>query len=85
MASLIEGCGGKGNPAGPGGGSNTTALATVNANLAGGTVTVSNVSATPLASVGSAALVQAGGDSFLVTRVGQDSFNALTAICTHEQ
>ena len=85
VASLIEGCGGKGNPAGPGGGSNVPALPTISGTSAGGTVTVSNVSGTSLASVGSAALVQAGGSSFLVARTGQDSFNALTAICTHEQ
>jgi Rieske Fe-S protein len=48
-------------------------------------VTVSNVSGTPLANVGSAALVQAGSNSILVTHASQGSFNALTAICTHEQ
>jgi Rieske Fe-S protein len=52
---------------------------------AGGTVTVSNVSGTSLSSVGGAALVQAGSSSFLVARTGENSFNAFTAICTHEQ
>jgi Rieske Fe-S protein len=85
-ASLIEGCGSKGNPAGPGGGgTNIPALATINASVAGGTVTVTNVSGTSLANVGSAALVQAGGSKILVTRSGQDSFTAVTAVCTHEQ
>ena len=83
VASLIEGCGGKGNPAGPGGGGNVPALSTVSGTAAGGTVTVSNVSGTPLASVGGAALVQAGSDSYLVTRTGDSAFNAFTAICTH--
>jgi cytochrome b6-f complex iron-sulfur subunit len=86
VASLIEGCGSKSNPTGPGGAPvNVPSLATVIGSLAGGTVTVSNVSGTSLGSVGSAALVQAGGSSFLVARTGQDSFNAFTAICTHEQ
>ena len=89
VASLIEGCGGKGNPAGPGGGGggggSATALATVTGTVAGSTVTLSNVSGTPLASVGGAALVQAGNNSILVTRTGDASFNAMTAICTHEQ
>ena len=87
VASLIEGCGKKGNPGAPGGGggSNTPALATVSGTSAGGTVTVSNVSGTPLSGVGSAALVQAGSSSFLVARTGENSFNAFTAICTHEQ
>ena len=87
MASLIEGCGSKGNPGAPGGGgnSNTPALPTVAGTSAGGTVTVSNVSGTSLAGVGSAALVQAGSSSFLVARTAENSFNAFTAICTHEQ
>ena len=85
VASLIEGCGSKGNPAGSGGGTNVPALATINGGAAGGTVTVTNVSGTALASVGSAALVQAGGNNILVTRSAQDSFSAVTAVCTHEQ
>jgi cytochrome b6-f complex iron-sulfur subunit len=86
VASLIEGCGGNGNPAGPGGGGggSVPSLATVSGTASGGTVTV-NVGGTALANVGSAALVQAGNDSFLVTRTAQESFNAFTAICTHEQ
>ena len=86
VASLVEGCGSKGNPGGPGGGGpNAPALPTVAGASAGGTVTVSNVSGTSLAGVGSAALVQAGTSSFLVARTGENSFNAFTAICTHEQ
>lgn len=87
VASLIEGCGGKkGNPGGPGGGVPLApALPTVAGASAGGTVTVSNVSGTSLAGVGSAALVQAGSSSFLVARTGENSFNAFTAICTHER
>jgi cytochrome b6-f complex iron-sulfur subunit len=87
VASLIEGCGKKGNPGGPsgGGGTNVPALATVSGTSAGGTVTVSNISGTSLSSVGGAALVQAGNSSFLVARTGDNSFNAFTAICTHEQ
>ena len=86
VASLIEGCGGKGNPAGPGGGGggSVTSLTTVAGSTAGSTVTVSNVSGTALASVGSAALVQAGSNNILVARTGQDAFSAFTAICTHE-
>lgn len=85
VASLIEGCGGNNNPAGPGGGGGTApSLATVSGTAAGNTVTV-NISGTALATVGSAALVQAGSDSILVTRTAQESFSAFTAICTHEQ
>src|SRR5688572_2964685 len=84
VASVIEGCGGKGNPAGPGGGGNAPSLPTVSGTRAGSTVTV-NVGGTALANVGGAALVQAGNDSFLVTQTGQGAFTALTAVCTHEQ
>ena len=86
VASLIEGCGGKGNPAAPGGGGNVPPLATILGTAAGGTVTVSNVSGTALATVGTSALVQAGGsNNVLVTRTAENSFTAVTAICTHEQ
>jgi cytochrome b6-f complex iron-sulfur subunit len=87
VASLIEGCGSKGNPAGPGGGGggNVPQLATINGSAAGGTVTVSNVSGTALANVGSAARVQAGGNEILVLQTAQGSFKAFTAVCTHEQ
>ena len=86
VASLIEACGGNGNPTGPsgGGGGNTATMASVNGSAAGNTVTVTVDGASPLAAVGSAALVQSGMDSFLVARTGQDSFSALTAVCTHE-
>ena len=86
VASLIEGCGSKGNPASPGGGGggNAPALSTVTGTVSGSTVTVSNISGTSLASTGGTALVQAGSNSILVARTGDTSFNALTAICTHE-
>jgi Rieske Fe-S protein len=41
-------------------------------------------SSSPLASVGSAALIQTGSGNFLVARVAQDMFNAMTAVCTHQ-
>jgi Rieske Fe-S protein len=40
-------------------------------------------SSSPLAPVGSAALVNTSAGSFLVARIAQDSFTALTATCTH--
>jgi cytochrome b6-f complex iron-sulfur subunit len=87
VASLLEGCGGggSGNPGGPSGGGNVPQLTIISATTAGNTVTINNVSGTALANQGSAALVQSGSNSFLVTRTGQDTFNAFTAVCTHEQ
>ena len=60
-------------------------LSTVSATTAGNTVTVNNVSGTALANVGSAALVQAGGNNFSCVQRSQGSFDAFTAVCTHEQ
>src|SRR5829696_4460925 len=87
VASLIEGCGSKGNPTAPGGGGgggNVPALSTVQGTAAGNTISVNNVSGTALANVGSAALVQAGNNSVLVTQTGQGAFSAFTSTCTHE-
>jgi cytochrome b6-f complex iron-sulfur subunit len=84
VASILEGCGGGGSPTSPGGG-NVPALPTVSGVSAGGTVTINNVSGTALANTGSAALVQAGSNNILVTRAAGDTFNAFTAVCTHEQ
>lgn len=80
VASLMQACGG--SPTGPSG-SSAPPLPTVGASVAGSGVTV-NVAGSVLANVGGAALVQASNGSFLVARTAQDSFIALTAVCTHE-
>jgi cytochrome b6-f complex iron-sulfur subunit len=86
LASLVEGCGGgNGNPTNPGGGAGTPALPTINATAASGSIRIENVGASALANVGSAALIQTSAGNFLVVRTAQNSFNALTAVCTHEQ
>jgi cytochrome b6-f complex iron-sulfur subunit len=79
-ASLLESCGG--SPTSPS--STAAALPVVNAAAANNAISL-NIDATPaLASVGSAALVQTSSGTYLVARVAQDTFNAMTAICTHE-
>ena len=89
VASVIEGCGSKSaGPTGPGGGgSNAPQLSVLNGTVQGSAVTVNVGAGSPLAAVGSAALVRAsaGPGTFLVTRVAENSFNAMTAVCTHEQ
>ncbi len=87
VTSLIEGCGSKGSPTAPapGGGSNTQTLAVINASVSGRTVTVPINAASPLASTGSAAFVVGGSTKLLVARTGENTFNAMTATCTHEQ
>jgi Rieske Fe-S protein len=83
--AMLPGCGGGGNPAGPsGGGGGATALSVITGTASSGTVSVTIDAGSPLASPGSAALVQSGGGSFLVARTAQDAFTVLTATCTHE-
>jgi Rieske Fe-S protein len=64
---------------------NAPQLPTVSGSLAGGTVVVNNVSGTALAATGSASLVQYSGSPLLVAHSAQDTFVAVTSICTHQQ
>jgi len=80
VGAALQSCG---SPTSPSGGS-APALATINGSVAGGTVSVTVDAASPLASTGSAALVQSSAGNFLVARTAQDAFTALTAVCTHE-
>jgi cytochrome b6-f complex iron-sulfur subunit len=79
IGPLMDGCGG--GPSSPGSGA---PLTTINTSLLNGTVTLTIDASSPLAAVGSAALVQAGGRPFLVAHTAQDTFTAMTAVCTHE-
>jgi len=81
IGSILQGC--SGNPSGPS--SSAPSLTVVNGTAGGGAVNVNIDAASPLGTVGGAALVQSGSGNFLVSRTGQDAFVALTAICTHEQ
>jgi cytochrome b6-f complex iron-sulfur subunit len=60
------------------------ALPTGAGSLVNGALSVTIDAASPLASAGGAALVQASSGNFLVTRAAQDTFTALTAVCTHD-
>jgi Rieske Fe-S protein len=82
VGALIESCGGSKSPTSPS--FNVTAMPTLNGTVSGNTISVNIDAASPLTSTGSAALVNSSAGSFLVTRTEQDSFRALTAICTHE-
>jgi len=69
-----------------GGGSSPSAtalLAVLTGSMVGGAVQV-QAGTGALATVGGAAQVQSPAGSFLVPRTGQDTFTAVTAICTHE-
>ena len=86
---LLQGCGSS-NPAAP---SNTPAtntpvnvpqLSTVTSTVSGGTVSITVDSGSPLATVGNAAITVNSLGTFLMAQTAQDTFAAMTAICTHE-
>ena len=82
LATLLQGCGG--SPTSADSNSNVPTLSTINASVSGGTITLNVDAGSPLASVGSAALVQTSSGNFLVSHTAVDTFVALTAACTHE-
>lgn len=81
LGSILQSC--SGSPSSPS--RNAPPLATVTGTVASGVVNATIDAASPLAAVGSAALVQSAAGNFLVARTAPDVFVALTAICTHEQ
>ena len=70
-----------GNPTSP---SNATNLPTINAAAASGMLSLTIDAASPLTAVGGAALVQSAAGNVLVSHTAQDTFAAVTAVCTHE-
>src|SRR5690349_6911272 len=79
LGSLAQACGGNGS--GP---SNVPQLSSVNGNVSGNTVVVQIGAGSPLATTGGASILFSSGGTFLVSRTGQDTFAAFTAMCTHE-
>jgi len=85
VGTLLQACGG-------GGGSITggslppdvPALSTLTATAASGGVTLNIDAGSPLAAVGSAALIQSPSGLILVAHTAADTFTAVTATCTHE-
>ncbi len=83
VGAAFQGCGGD-SPTSPSDGSGGAAnLPAVSGTVSGRSIAVT-VDSGPLATVGGAALVQSTAGNFLVTRISQDAFSALTAVCTHE-
>ena len=80
IAGALHGCGGS-SPTSP---STGALLQSLPGTAANGAVVLTIDAASPLAAVGSAALVQSTLGNFLVTRTAQNAFTAVTAICTHE-
>jgi Rieske Fe-S protein len=85
VGTLLQACaGGGGSITGGSLPSNVPALSTLSATAASGGVTLTIDASSPLASVGSAALVQSPSGLILVAHTGADTFTAVTATCTHE-
>ena len=84
VGAVLESCGGGGGGNPVGGGGSVTSLPTVSGTvIAANTLTVA-VDSGPLAVVGGAAFVTSSAGNVLVARTGQDTFSALSSICTHE-
>ena len=80
VASLLEGCGGS-----PTSADNVPAVSRVSGTLGtGNTIQLTIDASSPLSSVGSAALVQTSSGNLLVAHTAQDTFTALSSICTHD-
>jgi cytochrome b6-f complex iron-sulfur subunit len=79
LGAMVEGC--STSPTSP---TSAASLPSVTGTRVSAGVTVTIDATSPLASVGGAALVQASGVQLLVSRTAQNSFVALTAICTHQ-
>jgi cytochrome b6-f complex iron-sulfur subunit len=83
LGASLPGCGGGGGVTGSS--SSAPALPLINASVVNGAVVFTVDATSPLAAVGSAALVQSPSGLFLVAHTAQDAFTALTSTCTHEQ
>ncbi|MCG3121378.1 MAG: Cytochrome b6-f complex iron-sulfur subunit [bacterium] len=79
LSALLQGCSSD-DPLS----SNAQNLSKIQATAVNGTVTLNIDANSPLATVGSAAQVQYGGNTLLVARTAQDTFAAVTAVCTHQ-
>lgn len=84
VGAVLESCGGGGggNPAG--GGGSVTSLPTLAATVVSANTLTVAVDTGPLAVVGGAAFVTSSAGNVLVARTAQDTFSALSSICTHE-
>lgn len=83
LSSILQACGGTPTSSGAAG-DLVQSLPFVAATPSGATLTVAIDSASPLATVGAAALVESANAAVLVVRTGASAFTALSAICTHQ-
>jgi cytochrome b6-f complex iron-sulfur subunit len=79
IGAAFQACGGSSTSA-----SNAPPLPNVSGTLVGRSLSITVDAASPLAAIGGAAAVSAPTGSYLIARTGQNTFTALTAVCTHE-
>lgn len=85
VGSVLQGCSGSAtSPSGTGTSGGGSALPALSGTVDNRTISVTVGAGTALASVGGTALVQSTLGSFLVTRISDQAFSALSAVCTHE-
>jgi len=78
LTAILQGCSSE-DPL-----SSSANLPKIQATAVSGVVTLAIDASSPLATVGNAAQVQYGSGTLLVARTAQDTFAAVTAICTHQ-
>ena len=79
VAGISESCAGPTSPSDA-----APPLPQITGTLTNGGVIIQVGVDSPLATPGGAAQVQAGNATYLVARTGEESFTAVTAVCTHE-
>lgn len=84
LGAIAAGCGGGGSPTSGDLTGNFSSLPVIGATESNSSVVLAIGAASPLATTGSAALVQTQSRYLLVARASQDAFTALTGICTHQ-
>lgn len=78
LGALLQSCSSD-NPVASG-----SSLERINATLVNNTITLAIAAGSTLATVGNAVLVQYGNSAMLVARTAQNTFAAVSAICTHQ-
>jgi Rieske Fe-S protein len=84
LGTVAPACGSGGSPTSGDFTGGIPSLQTLGATESNSSVVLAIGSGSPLAAVGSAALVQTQSRFLLVARTAQDAFTALTAVCTHQ-
>jgi cytochrome b6-f complex iron-sulfur subunit len=79
LGAVIPGCGGSSTSP-----SSAPPLPSVSGTLVNRTLTIAVDAASPLAAVGSAAMVTVSTGTYLVAHTAQTTFTTVTAVCTHE-